>query len=164
VPSSAVTLNAVLCCLQVTPEKWRGKNFVRVVIHVRRTDYTKPAQARDGWTLPTFDYFKRAKAYFTDCLERVQFIVLSDEMNWCRNYLSGPNVVFGTGRAHSDDVDLAIASLCDHAIITIGSYGWWAAWLANGVTITNKDVPRPDSPLSRRLHREDYYKPEWIAL
>jgi len=103
-------------------------------------------------------------SYFSDCLERVQFIVLSDGMAWCQKHLSGPNVVFATGHEHTAAVDLAIASLCDHGIITIGSFGWWAAWLTNGVVITNKDVPRPHSPLSKRIPRQDYYKPDWIAL
>jgi len=137
---------------------------VRVVVHVRRKDYTNPAHTREGWTEPSLGYFHRAKAYFTDCLERVQFIILSDGMKWCHKYLSGPNVVFATGHGHSAAVDMAIASLCDHGVITIGSYGWWAAWLTNGIVITNKDVPRPRSRLARRIHREDYYKPEWVTL
>jgi len=148
--------------VQVTPAKWRGMDFVRVVIHVRRTDYATSAAAHDGWTHPTSDYFNRSMSYFTDCLERVQFVVLSDDIRWCREHLSASNVVFSS--KHSPAVDLAIASLCDHAIVTIGSFGWWAAWLANGVTVTNKDVLRPNSTLSRRVHREDYYKPDWIAL
>jgi len=157
----AYTVERILC-LQVTPEKWQGKYFVRVAIHIRRRDYANPAHTRDGWTLPTFGYFDRAMSYFTDCLERVQFVILSDDMRWSRKYLSKPNVVFADG--HSAAVDLAIASLCDHGVVTIGSFGWWAAWLTNGVVITNKDVPRPRSSLSKRVHREDYYKPEWIAL
>ena len=134
------------------------------MIHVRRHDYLRSAHAHDGWTPPSLGYFQRAKAYFTECLERVQFIVLSDGLLWCHKYLSGPNVAFAEIRGHSAANDLAIASLCDHAIITIGSFSWWAGWLTNGVVITNKDVPRPGSTLTRRLHREDYYKPEWVAL
>ena len=136
--------------------------FERVVVHVRRADYATLELTRRGWTQPSLQYFERAISYFTECLERVQFVVLSDDIRWCREHLSASNVVFSS--KHSPAVDLAIASLCDHAIVTIGSFGWWAAWLANGVTVTNKDVPRPNSTLSRRIHREDYYKPDWIAL
>lgn len=138
--------------------------MVRVVIHVRRRDYTNPAHTREGWTQPSIAYFRRAMNYFSDCLERVQFIILSDGMGWCHKHLNWPNVVFASGDEHTAAVDLAIASLCDHGIVTIGSFGWWAAWLTNGVVITNKDVPRRHSRLARRIHRNDYYKPEWIAL
>ena len=101
-------------------------------------------------------------SYFTDCLERVQFVVLTDGIRWCRENLNWDHVVFSTGRSAA--VDLAIASLCDHAIITAGSFSWWAGWFANGVTITNRDVSRPGSALSKRIRREDYYKPDWVAL
>ena len=145
-----------------TPEKWTAVEFARVVIHVRRKDYAQLKHEVDGWPTPTTDYFRRSMSYFTDCLDRVQFVVLSDDFAWCRKHINATDIVYSSG--HSPIVDMAIASLCDHAIITIGSYGWWAAWFANGVTITQKNLPRNGSWLARRLHRDDYYKPEWIGL
>lgn len=147
---------------QQTPDKWKDKQFVRVVIHVRRTDFVNPAHERDGWPTPTAEYFRRSMSYFTDCLERVQFVVISDDPYWCSKHINGTNVVYSSG--HSPIVDMAIASLCNHAIITIGTYGWWAAWFANGVTITQKNLPRNGSSLSKRLYRADHYKPNWIGL
>jgi len=145
-----------------TPENWRYVEFVRVLIHVRRQDYDNPILERRGWTKPTMDYFQRSMSYFTDCLERVQFVVLSDDPAWCRRHLRAKNIIYP--RKHSPIIDLAIASLCDHAIITIGSYGWWAAWFANGITITQKNMPRNGSIISEKIHRHDYYKSEWIGL
>jgi len=145
-----------------TPVKWRTVEFWRVAIHVRRTDYVWPQNVRDGWPVATADYFRRSMSFFTGCLERVQFVVLSDDLPWCREHINATNTVYSSG--HSPTVDMAIASLCDHAIITVGSYGWWVAWFANGITITQKDVPRNGSRLAKRLRRDDYYKPEWIGL
>jgi len=147
---------------QQTPDEWTDKQFVRVLVHVRRTDYTDPKHERDGWPTPTDEYFHRSVSYFTDCLERVQFVVLSDDPAWCRQHIRAANIVYSSG--HSPVVDLAIASLCDHAIITVGTYGWWAAWFANGLTITQRNLPRNDSSLSKRLYRTDHYKPDWIGL
>jgi len=145
-----------------TPDEWREVQFMRVLIHVRRTDYISREGIEDGWPLPAIDYFQRSVSYFTVCLERVQFVVLSDDPDWCRKHINAPNVVYSSG--NSPAVDLAIASLCDHAIITVGSFGWWAAWFANGITITHKDIPRNGSMLAKRLHRDDYFKPQWIGL
>lgn len=145
-----------------TPEKWRGKQFVRVVVHVRRTDYNSAYHKRDGWPMPTADYMRRSMSFFTNCFQRVLFVVLSDDPAWCRANVNAADVVYSSG--HSPIVDLAIASLCDHAIMTLGTYGWWAAWFANGVTITQKNLPKKGSALSRRLYRADHYKPEWIGL
>jgi len=144
------------------PDEWKDKDFARVVIHVRRTDRARPYHVRDGWPRITTKYFRRSMSYFTDCLERVQFVVLSDDPAWCKEHIHATNIVYSSG--HSPIVDLAIASLCDHAIITMGTYSWWVAWFANGFTVTQKNMPRRGSPLSRRLHRTDYYKPGWIGL
>lgn len=147
---------------QRTPHKWRNKKFVRVVIHVRRTAFTKPHLVQQGWTRPTADYFRRSMSFFTNCLERVQFVVLSDDQAWCMKHIKATDAVYSIG--HTPIVDLAIASLCDHAIITVGTYGWWAAWFANGATVTQKNVPRNGSLLSKDIYRTDHYKPDWIGL
>jgi len=139
-----------------TPGKWKQVEFVRVLIHVRRRDYLR------YMSTPSYDYFRRSMSYFTNCLERVQFVVLSDDTAWCRRNVHATDIVYSSG--HSPFVDMAIASLCDHAIITVGSYGWWAAWFANGVTITPKNFPENGSRFASILHRADYFKPQWIGL
>jgi len=145
-----------------TPNKWKYKKFVRVIIHIRQTVFAKPRLVEQGWTRPSAEYFHLSMSYFTNCLRRVQFVVLSDDQTWCMKHLNATNIVYSSG--NSPIVDMAIASLCDHAIITVGTYGWWAAWFANGVTITQKNVPRIGSLLSKDIYREDHYKPDWIGL
>ena len=61
-----------------TPHRWKDANFSRVLVHVRRTDYLGPGHARDGMPQPTADYFRRSMSVFSGCLDRVQFVVLSD--------------------------------------------------------------------------------------
>lgn len=145
-----------------TPTEWKDKKFVRVLIHVRRQDFTKAKFARMGWPMPTAEYFNRSMSYFTNCLELVQFVVLSDDQRWCMKHIKATNIVYAVG--HTPITDMAIASFCDHAIITVGTYGWWAAWFANGVTITQKDFPLNGSAVSKDMYREDHYKPDWIGL
>ena len=147
---------------QRIPTEWKDEKFVRVLIHVRRTDFARSKFERSGWTMPTGEYFNRSMSYFTKCLERVQFVVLSDDLRWCMRHIHANYILYSTG--HSPIGDMAIASLCDHAIITIGTFGWWAAWFANGVTITQKNLPRNGSRLSKDIHRADHYKPAWIGL
>jgi len=145
-----------------TPLAWRDRDFLKVVLHIRRGDYSTLGQRKFGWTEPEADYFNRSMAYYSACHPRVLFVVLSNDMKWCRRNVVGDHVVYSVGKP--PPVDMAIASLCDHAIITIGSYGWWVAWFAGGITVTQRNFPTPKSPLLRRLSRYDYYKPEWVAL
>jgi galactoside 2-L-fucosyltransferase 1/2 len=78
-------------------------------------------------------------AYFDECLPRAHFIVISDDISWCRQNMKpfGQHTIDFIDGERSPAVDLAIASLCDHAIITFGTFGWWAAWFANGLTLVN---------------------------
>ena len=121
----------------------REEGFVRVVIHVRRTDMADTVDRFLFWQLP--EYLNRSMTNFTDCLPKVHFIVISDDIPWCRQTIrpfGRHRVDFIDGeRSRSPGVDLAIASLCDHAIVTFGTFGWWAAWFANGITL----VPSQDS-------------------
>jgi len=143
------------------PPSWRNTSFARVVIHVRRGDYLNRVYVKRGWKRPERNYFNRSMSYFNDCLPRVQFIVISDDMPWCRENIVGSNVVFLEDAKTPVDA-LAVASQCDHAIISIGSFGWWAAWLANGVTIAQGNFPSGELVKSFRCN--DYYKPDWITF
>ena len=145
-----------------TPLEWRNRDFLRVVIHVRRGDLNTQNQRSYGWAEPEQDYFNRSMEYYSACHPRVLFVVLSNDMRWCRRNVVGDHVVYSSAKSPTDD--MSIASLCDHAIITVGTFGWWAAWFAGGVTVTQKNFPIPNSPLLRRLSRQDFCKPEWVAL
>jgi len=60
--------------------------------------------------------------------------------------------------------DLALLASCDHTVITTGTFGWWAAWLANGITVYYANHPRHGSQLSSMIHHDDYYPPQWIGI
>jgi len=64
----------------------------------------------------------------------------------------------------SSEVDLAILSQCNHTIMTVGTYGWWAGYLAGGITVYYKDFPAPRGNLDRWFSKQDFFPPEWIGL
>ena len=122
------------------PPLWNSTDgFIRVVIHARRGDYRRQRKINEGWTFPDAGYFTRAMEFFQKCFRRVQFVVLSDDIDWCIQNIRGDNVIYST--RNDPIVDLAIASKCDHAIITFGTFGIWTAWFADGITITPKCFP-----------------------
>ena len=109
----------------------RQRNATRVGVHVRRADYAS------GYTVSPTDYFRSAMRYFTERYRHVEFIVCSDDIRWCRNNLpaaidSGSAAQMRFSHGKSPEVDLAILARCDHVIMSVGSFGWRAAWLANG--------------------------------
>jgi galactoside 2-L-fucosyltransferase 1/2 len=105
--------------------------------------------------------------FYVDLYEpRIQFIVVSNDMKWCQeqfplieSQLIGNssktdnqrnslliNVTYSIG--HSAGEELALLASCDHVLMSTGTYGWWAAWLAKGTTVYYADWPRNGSSLA----------------
>ena len=51
-----------------------------------------------------------------------------------------------------------------YCTLATGTFSWWAAWLADGITVYYANYPRRGSWLSKQVHKDDYYHPDWIAL
>jgi galactoside 2-L-fucosyltransferase 1/2 len=157
------------------PPNWI-KSFVRVGIHVRRGDVVdQPEKLKFGYTTPNDTYFRQAMTYFVDKYEsRIQFIVASNDITWSKQNLDpivdelnksrsiSHNITYSEG--HSNIEDLALLSSCDHVIMSTGTYGWWAAWLAKGETIYYADWPRNGSTLASMFRKEDFFPPSWIGI
>ncbi|XP_074657229.1 galactoside 2-alpha-L-fucosyltransferase Sec1-like [Tubulanus polymorphus] len=135
-------------------------------IHIRRGDTTTSKHLSDmGYVTVPVSYIENAMDRMTSLYgENVLFIVASDDIPWCEKNVPRKNVNVVFSKAKDPALDLAILSSCDHVIISTGSFGWWAAWLANGTTIYYKDWPRENSTLAREFSHEDYFPPYWIGL
>lgn len=102
-----------------------------IAVHVRRGDYLNLEQYHPVQT----------KEYYYEAMSRFPvgslFIMLSDDIDWCRENFKADNVLF----IHSIETeDLCIMSLCDHQIIANSSFSWWGAWLNKN---PNKKVIAP---------------------
>ncbi len=144
-----------------------SQQYIKVGIHVRRGDFLHAHIHKYGYTVADAGYFSRAMAYFTERYARVQFVVCSDDIGWAEQNIlpkrnSDTRITFSRG--HRDFEDLAILALCDHTIMSVGSFGWWAAWLAGGTTLYYKNWPEKYSELYYKVDKESYFPAEWIAL
>lgn len=151
------------------PHGWTNFAFIRVGVHVRRGDFLGPRNVRKGFSTASPLYLRRALGYFVARFVRVQFIVASNDIAWCRERIKSSmwnrervNITFSEG--HSPGEDLALLASCNHSVITAGTFGWWAAWLVNGITIYYADFPRRDSVLRNRSRVDEYYPPNWIGI
>jgi len=150
------------------PRGW--VSYVRVGVHVRRGDVLTPDMVKFGYTTPDETYFERAMLYFADRFDRVQFIVACVDTGWCRRQFAWfattqqrrVNVTYLIPRSRGED--FAIIASCEHVIMSTGTYGWWAAWLANGITIYYADWPRNGSSIARKFRYEDFFPPTWIGM
>ncbi len=115
-------------CLE--PHRESGRPLVAV--HVRRGDL---AYAVEILGKPRLIYGPPARAeYFAAAMrlfaENSLFLVFSDgdrDLDWCRENLAGPNLLFVRGNTALQD--FAIMQRCDHNVISNSTFSWWAAWL-----------------------------------
>lgn len=154
------------------PPGWLEGGYVRVGVHVRRGDVLDADKVNFGYTTPDARYFARAMRHFVDRFARVQFVVASNDVGWCRQNLENlasttlrhrVNVTVVPPRG-SPGQDLAVLASCRHVIMSTGSYGWWAAWLAGGTTVYYVDWPRNASGLAIHFRRADFFPPHWIGM
>lgn len=109
-------------------ERIAGANTVAV--HVRRGDYVaNPKLARKFGVLSPV-YYGEAAARIDHRAGDPEFLVFSDEIDWCRRNiaLDGGRTTFveGTAGAHED---MLLMSRCRHHIVANSSFSWWGAWL-----------------------------------
>lgn len=116
-------------------DKEAAPGIVRVGIHIRAGDWETPQRVKDGYIIPGPDYFKRAMAFFVQIYHEVQFIVCSHDRSreWILEHLHSPRLFIS--KFTTAGGDMALLSLCDHVITSIGSYGEWGGWFSDGIMV-----------------------------
>lgn len=129
-----------------------------VGIHVRRGDI----QIVPYLQTPPAAYYRRAMQHFSVRFRgNVVFVVASDDMEWCRENFQDVTFLENNKPA----VDLAALSLADHMILSVGTFGWWGAWMGAGDVIYYKDAIVMDHPTNiNQINLQDYYPPTWIGM
>ncbi|XP_075047210.1 galactoside alpha-(1,2)-fucosyltransferase 2-like isoform X2 [Mixophyes fleayi] len=119
------------------------KNVTFIGVHVRRGDYVHVmANLRKG-VVADKGYMQKAMDYFRNKYENPLFVVTSNGMDWCKNNIDNSlgDVHFaGDGQEGSPARDFALLVHCNHTIMTIGTFGYWAAYLVGGVAAHNQMV------------------------
>ncbi|XP_071098418.1 galactoside alpha-(1,2)-fucosyltransferase 2-like [Haliotis cracherodii] len=138
----------------------RHENRTVIGLHVRRTDVTW--NSKQGYTAAPLSYIRKAINHMKTKFQNPIFLTATDDKNWCRENLQSSDVIL---MENTDPyLDFATLTLCDHMIMTVGTFGWWAAWLVNGYTVYYKDYPIAGSPLASAFNKEDFFMPDWVPL
>lgn len=129
-----------------------GKNLTS--IHVRRGDYLK---FKDVHPTCSLEYYIDSMNYFNNN----NFIVISDDIEWCKENIKGENVYY----SHFKDeiFDLSLIKNCDNNINANSSFSWWGAWLNKN---KNKKVvcPKIWFDVKTNIDDSDLIPKEWIRI
>lgn len=142
-----------------------GESVV-VSIHVRREDYLSKEVVNYGKLTPNATFYLNDMSFFKKKFKKVLFIVGSTDTEWCKKaFAREPNVHISTG--NSAVQDMALLSLANHTIMSVGTYGWWIGWMSGGISIYYKHIFVPGSPFSKSFRnnsRDDFIYPGWIPM
>ena len=96
----------------------------KTCVHVRRGDFvTNPSHQ----PCPISYYEQAVKRIQTED-SSTQFLVFSDDIDWCRQNLSLPGAHYMVG--NPDWLDLTLMSRCEHHICANSTFSWWGAFLS----------------------------------
>ena len=123
---------------------------VYVGVHIRLRDLSKRWSNKEG-------YLKKAVHYFINKYDNVTFIVCSNYIEEAKLLFPVPNAVYSVSNVKEPYVDLALLASCDHVIMTIGTFGFWAGFLSGGTVLYHpRNVPKgyfpPDSPQQKWIN------------
>lgn len=126
-------------------------------IHVRRGDYLRLPHR---FSICSTGYFRQAVRQVG---EDTLFVVISDDLKWCRKHFRGPNFVFAD-KGDSMLEDFYLQSLAANNVISNSSFSWWGAWL-NARADKKVFYPVPwFGPHYSHYDTSDLCPDTWIAL
>ncbi|XP_055337712.1 galactoside alpha-(1,2)-fucosyltransferase 2-like [Paramacrobiotus metropolitanus] len=132
-------------------------------IHVRRGDILNFNQRDHGHRPATDQYLLRAALRFQRMFAPVIFVVVSNDIQFCKNLFPEPNFVFIENT--SPEVDMAILTLMDNLILTVGSFGWWGAYLSDARQVVYyRNWPESGSDMENMFEPGDYFPSFWEGL
>jgi galactoside 2-L-fucosyltransferase 1/2 len=113
------------------------KDLQIIGVHIRRGDYLLKDKIEVGYNVATKQYIDDAMDYFKSKYNNTLFLVFTESetegLKWREENINGSNII--QMEPKSKEMDMCSISLYNHTIITVGTFGWWSAWLAQGTTI-----------------------------
>ena len=138
-----------------------------VGIHVRHGDLLMHGYIN----FPSARYFRAAMTRFRQKHgQAIQFIVATDDAAWCKQQeVFNADDVHVVAQKHLPAVDMAIMASCVDITMTVGTFGWWAAWLGphqrGGEVVFYRHEFNLDHAINKgKVVEADYYPSTWTPM
>ena len=123
-----------------------AKNYLNSVFHhsTQNNEVIVGIQVRRGtgydylnfWNFPPDQYFINAMQYFRKKYKtkKVRFVIASLDIEWCqeKSFFKDAHII---PKIHDGYEDLAVLSNCDHMILSVATYSWWAGFFNEGEVV-----------------------------
>ena len=135
------------------------KNTNSVCVTIRRGDFLLN-KFRKQFYICTPEYFEKAINKISKMIEKPQFVVFSDDVEWCKKNMKFPEgTVFESG---NDPIweKIRLMYSCKNFIISNSTFSWWAQYLSKN---ENKIVIAPKE-WNRFEYTDLIYDKKWILI
>lgn len=123
-----------------------------VCLQVRRGDYVGNAK----FDLCTEQYYRDGMAIVNTFVENPLWFVVSDDLDWCRQWFAGCDGVVVPERQTAVEA-MQTMQACKALVISNSSFGWWGAWLSEASLVVAPEPWLGDQ-------HWDCVPPRWIRL
>lgn len=127
-------------------------------IHVRRGDYLNSP----NHPVLSLKYYDKAMLEVCNSYPKTNFLIFSDDIDWCKSSFIGKEFTFIEGE--KDYLDLYIMAKCKNNIIANSTFSWWGAWLNSNIY---KKVIAPKKwfgPPLNNLNIKDLIPKKWEKI
>ena len=140
--------------------RFKHQKLVKVGVHIRFTD------RRGQWKENATEYIQKAISFYQRHFGHLLFVVCSDDISAARKlFPQNINIIFSEKFRDKPWLDLAVLTLCDHSIITVGTYGWWSAWLTGGKVVRLQKIDMwGGNKISDDTLLSEHYLGDWVPL
>ena len=151
--------------LKATPlaKAWVKARQITTAIHVRRGDKLTDI----GNVVPPLHYFRQALLLLSAMFPiEHRYVITTDDPEWVR----AQPLFMKMHVLHSEDMhfDMAVISQCQHKILSIGTFGWWGAFLTDtGSNQSNAVIyamPQMEGRLEAGMNYADYFPQHWTPI
>ncbi|CAH1776665.1 unnamed protein product [Owenia fusiformis] len=133
-------------------------NLTYIGIHCRRGDRAYDKEIiKAGYQATPISYFQKAINFtLTRYKTPIIYVVATDDRDWTTKYLKNPGentFIEHTPWGLTAEYDMGILSSMNHTIMSTGSFGWWAAYLAGGDVIYYNQPFKPKTIRGKHWQR-----------
>lgn len=101
-----------------------------ICVTIRRGDFTN-SKNKQNYYICNSEYFKNAINKMNELIEKPQYVVFSDDIEWCKKNMKFP---LDTIYEYGDDPiweKIRLMYSCKNFIISNSTFSWWAQFLSN---------------------------------
>ena len=116
------------------------KKSESVCVTIRRGDFLN-SEFKKNYYICTPQYFEEAIEKMNKLVNNPQYIVFSDDMEWCKNNMKFPEGTLFETKNNPIWEKIRLMYSCKHFIISNSTFSWWAQYLCRN---KNKKVIAPN--------------------